>query len=147
MDLSMISTALEAAAALPDGGQWSSDPTIVGEAPTWHLADGEDPGGSGGGGGSDDGIDGPGGEFPDFNSPAIAPPGLEGIANMWIGWGYYAAGFCGFFGLLGAGIWVMIGKFASRSGMAADGLRHSMSVIMGICIVLLAASIVTGMLT
>ena len=83
--------------------------------------------------------------YPNWDAPPAPPPGLETYAEMWIGWGYWVAGLVAFFGLVAAGVMMMIGKFASRSAVSADGLRHGVAVIFGVCLVIMATSILTGL--
>ncbi|MEY9210579.1 hypothetical protein NI17_024180 (plasmid) [Thermobifida halotolerans] len=87
----------------------------------------------------------PGGNYPDWDSPAVAPPGLDEYATTWIGWAYWIAALVAFFGLVASGIMLMVGKLASRSATSADGLRHAVSVIFGACLVVMATSIVAGL--
>lgn len=83
--------------------------------------------------------------YPNWDAPAAPPPGLETYAEMWIGWGYWVAGLVAFFGLVAAGVMMMIGKLGSRSAVSADGLRHGVAVVFGVCLVIMATSILTGL--
>jgi|SRR5699024_7122838 len=83
--------------------------------------------------------------YPNWDAPAAPPPGLETYAEMWIGWGYWVAGLVAFFGLVAAGVMMMLGKLGSRSAVSADGLRHGVAVIFGVCLVIMATSILTGL--
>lgn len=84
-------------------------------------------------------------EYPNWDAPAAPPPGLETYAEMWIGWGYWVAGLVAFFGLVAAGVMMMIGKLGSRSAVSADGLRHGVAVVFGVCLVIMATSVLTGL--
>lgn len=83
--------------------------------------------------------------YPNWDAPPAPPPGLDTYAEMWIGWGYWVAGLVAFFGLVAAGVMMMIGKLGSRSAVSADGLRHGVAVIFGVCLVIMATSILTGL--
>ncbi|MGW8527007.1 hypothetical protein [Nocardiopsis sp. NPDC055824] len=83
--------------------------------------------------------------YPNWDAPPAAPPGLATYGEMWIGWGYWVAGLVAFFGLVAAGVMMMIGKLGSRSAVSADGLRHGVAVIFGVCLVIMATSILTGL--
>lgn len=87
-----------------------------------------------------------GGGYPDWESPAVAPPGLEEYANTWIGWTRWIAAFIAFIAFVAAGIMMMVGKFTSRSATSADGLRQLVWALGGACVVASATSIIAGLL-
>ncbi|MFC7331427.1 hypothetical protein [Marinactinospora rubrisoli] len=84
--------------------------------------------------------------YPDWNSEPQAPPGLEGFATDWIGWARWVAGLAGFFGLIICGVMMMVGR-RNRGAMAVDGATGMLWVIGGLCVVVMAGSIISGILT
>ncbi|MFE3455902.1 hypothetical protein ACFXKD_00025 [Nocardiopsis aegyptia] len=85
-------------------------------------------------------------DYPDFESGPVAPPGLEDLAPTWIGWGYWITAIVAFFGFVAAAVMMMVGRMASRGAVAADGLRAAAGVVGGLCIIVMAGSIITGLL-
>lgn len=73
--------------------------------------------------------------YPSRGALAASPTGLETYAEIRNGRGYRVA----------TGV-VMIGKLGSRPAVSADGLRNGVAVICGVFLVVMATSILTGLI-
>lgn len=75
----------------------------------------------------------------------IAPPGLDQLGDMVIGWLKWVLVICGVAGLMWCGIMMTIGR-RNRSAMAADGASGIPWVLGGLTCGLVAAAVVALML-
>src|SRR5690606_39915051 len=71
---------------------------------------------------------------------------MDDFAGDWIGWAYWVGGLGGFLGIVICAIMMMIGR-RNRHNMSVDGATGMLWVIGGLCLLVMAGSIVTGVLT
>lgn len=86
------------------------------------------------------------GGYPNWDTGPKPPPGMDDFAGDWIGWAYWVGGLGGFFGIVICAIMMMIGR-RNRHNMSVDGATGMLWVIGGLCLLVMAGSIVTGVLT
>lgn len=75
------------------------------------------------------------------NPNPAAPPGMEGVADTFLGWVKWGGLVAGVLGLLICGIMMMVGR-RNRSATAVDGAAGIPWVLAGLSIIALAAGIV-----
>ncbi|GAB3214259.1 hypothetical protein GCM10027294_53170 [Marinactinospora endophytica] len=84
--------------------------------------------------------------YPDWETGPQAPPGLEGFAEDWIGWARWVGGVGGFFGFIVCAMMMMLGR-RNRQNMAVDGATGLLWVIGGLCVIVMAGSVISGILS
>ena len=80
------------------------------------------------------------------NPPPIAPPGLEAVANMLLGWLKWGGLVAGVVGLGICAIMMILGR-RNRSNMAVDGASGIPWVLGGLSLISLASGLVGAVLS
>ncbi|WP_017541541.1 hypothetical protein [Nocardiopsis halophila] len=83
--------------------------------------------------------------YPDWDTGPEAPPGMDGLASDWIAWAYWVGGLGGFFGIVVCAGMMMMGH-RNRHNLSVEGATGMLWVIAGLCTLVMAGSIVTGVL-
>ena len=79
------------------------------------------------------------------NPSPEAPPGLDGVANTFLGWLKWGGLLAGVVGLMVCGIMMMIGR-RNRSATAVDGATGIPWVVAGLSVITLASGLVGAIL-
>lgn len=84
--------------------------------------------------------------YPNWEADPQAPPGMGKFAEDWIAWARWIGGVGGFFGFVVCAMMMMLGR-RNRQNMAVDGATGLLWTIAGLCVIVMAGSIITGVLS